>query len=266
MRSLIERSCYRTPYRTWRHNLNKKSRTQEDVWSSEIWRRVVWKEMEAAGVFGSIYQSSRRHIPEYRLENPRSRRVFVVWTRSPRRHKYCTDITDILSQFYGVAIDGFCLPDRIYWTPYTLLRSTFNYSSIADLHTLQFTVTQCSQSSLVLSWQRIYNGLTVTAAHMKSSFDCLSFLLIIRLPSPETLSVVLTTNTTLFETALLITFLHEQHRKHCFITIPLLLERCIYLAIFIFLRACTFQREPVYWRCLAKNYSCFQASCHNFLC
>jgi hypothetical protein len=27
-----------------------------------------------------------------------------------------------------------------------------------------------SQSLLVVSWQRIYNGLNVTAAHMKSSF------------------------------------------------------------------------------------------------
>jgi hypothetical protein len=48
----------------------------------------------------------------------------------------------------------------------------------------------CSQSSLVVSWQRIYNSLTVTAAHIKSSWHSVipfvPFLLNhLRLPSPE---------------------------------------------------------------------------------
>jgi hypothetical protein len=61
-------------------------------------------------------------------------------------------------------------------TLYTPLRNTINYSAIADLYTLQFTVThQCTQSSLVVSWERIYNSLT--AAHIKSSYHSLiSFL------------------------------------------------------------------------------------------
>jgi hypothetical protein len=37
--------------------------------------------------------------------------------------------------------------------------------------------TKSSQSSLVISWQRIYNSLTVTTAHARSSFHMLSLLL-----------------------------------------------------------------------------------------
>jgi hypothetical protein len=53
-------------------------------------------------------------------------------------------------------------------TLYTPLGTTLNYRAIAGLHTLQFTVTHAlgSQSSLVVSWQRIYNSLTVTSQSM----------------------------------------------------------------------------------------------------
>jgi hypothetical protein len=52
-----------------------------------------------------------------------------------------------------------------------------------------------SQSSLVVSRQRIYNNLTITTAHMKSSFHCLiSFLPFLlnrlRLPSQGTSSII----------------------------------------------------------------------------
>jgi hypothetical protein len=46
-------------------------------------------------------------------------------------------------------------------------------------HTHTYTPGDC-QSSLVVSWRRIYYSLTVTAAHMKSSLHSL-----IRVPSPE---------------------------------------------------------------------------------
>jgi predicted branched-subunit amino acid permease len=36
---------------------------------------------------------------------------------------------------------GFGLDDWIYWTVYTVLGTTGNYSAIADLYTLHFTVT-----------------------------------------------------------------------------------------------------------------------------
>jgi hypothetical protein len=45
--------------------------------------------------------------------------------------------------------------------------NTINYSVIANLPTLQIT---SSQYSLVVYWQRIYNSLTVTTTHIKSSF------------------------------------------------------------------------------------------------
>jgi hypothetical protein len=62
-------------------------------------------------------------------------------------------------------------------TLYTQLSTTGNYRAIADLHTLQFTVTQIHtyththtsvrllNSPLVVSWQRIYNSCTVTSNH-----------------------------------------------------------------------------------------------------
>jgi hypothetical protein len=76
-----------------------------------------------------------------------------------------------------------CLENRcLFWEPYetqthvqsrvgvTYKTGTGNtdyrsYNAIADLHTLQFTVTHThcgSHSSLVVSWQRIYNLLTIT--------------------------------------------------------------------------------------------------------
>jgi hypothetical protein len=42
------------------------------------------------------------------------------------------------------------------------VRDYSNYRTIAILHTLQFTV---AQSSLVVTWQRIYKSLTVTSNH-----------------------------------------------------------------------------------------------------
>jgi hypothetical protein len=55
-------------------------------------------------------------------------------------------------------------------TLYIPFRNTINYSVVADLHTLQFTVTHALGFSvfMILSLQRIYNSRTVTAAHIKS--------------------------------------------------------------------------------------------------
>jgi hypothetical protein len=78
---------------------------------------------------------------------------------------------------------------------YTPLRTTRNYSVIGNLYALQITAAALSMSSLlsspVVSWQRIYNSLTVTTAHTKSSLHSLiPFLPLLlnhfRLPSQET--------------------------------------------------------------------------------
>jgi hypothetical protein len=78
---------------------------------------------------------------------------------------------------------------------YTQLLTTSNYSGIDDLHILQLTVTQTLvfSVSLIVPWQRIYNGLTVTTTHMKSSSHSLipflpSLLNHLRLP---TLSILI---------------------------------------------------------------------------
>jgi hypothetical protein len=56
-------------------------------------------------------------------------------------------------------------------TLYTRLVTTI-YAAPSLIYTLYKSLeyTKSSQSSLVVSWQRIYNSLTATAAHIKSSF------------------------------------------------------------------------------------------------
>jgi hypothetical protein len=81
---------------------------------------------------------------------------------------------------------------------------------------------------------------------------------------PQENPSILTTNS-LLQTILHITSRHETHRKHCLPTIPLLLQGVFTSPLHIngssIVGACTFPREPVYCRCLAMNYSDFQASC-----
>jgi hypothetical protein len=57
-------------------------------------------------------------------------------------------------------------------TLYTPLRATINYNAIADLHTLQSTVTHTLVFSVFTSCilATVFNSLIVTAAHMKSFF------------------------------------------------------------------------------------------------
>jgi hypothetical protein len=71
---------------------------------------------------------------------------------------------------------GFVFDDQIYLH---LIHSTWDYRQLERylyFHALQFTFAHThygSQSSLVVSWQRIYNSITVTAAHMKPSLHSL---------------------------------------------------------------------------------------------
>jgi hypothetical protein len=86
------------------------------------------------------------------------------------------------------------------------------------------------------------------------------------LPPPKTPSILQTANS-LLRTVLLITSRQEPHRKYCLLTIHLLLQGvftspCIETVV-LFVRACTFPREPLYRRCLGMNYSAFQAPCQN---
>jgi hypothetical protein len=74
-------------------------------------------------------------------------------------------------------------------TLFTPLGTTGNYKSynaIADLHILQFAITHTLMSSVCTSriLQRIYNSLTVTAAHIKYSNHTLSLLFTARLSFP----------------------------------------------------------------------------------
>jgi hypothetical protein len=56
------------------------------------------------------------------------------------------------------------------------------------------------------------------------------------------------------------------NRKHRFLKIPLLLQKCcMEIIILLLLRSCKIPVEPVYCRCLAINYSVFQASSHSII-
>jgi hypothetical protein len=71
----------------------------------------------------------------------------------------------------GVIVDGFGLDNWIYCTStyHSELHVITELSLIHTLYILQLHTHWGSQSSLGVSWQRIYNSLTVTTAHMKSS-------------------------------------------------------------------------------------------------
>jgi hypothetical protein len=84
----------------------------------------------------------------------------------------------------------FGLDDWIYWHLVHTARNYRQYSAIAILHTLQFTVTHTHsdyQYSLVVYRKRINNSLIVTSNHTRILFlHSLQFLLShLRLPSPE---------------------------------------------------------------------------------
>jgi hypothetical protein len=114
----------------------------------------------------------------------------------------------------------------------TPLITTDNYSAIIGLHTLQFTITRTLVTSIFTSHilEMIYNSLTVTAAHIKSSshslIPFLPFLNHLRLPTPETRStLILAAEKPRYIAS------GRNHRKHRFPTICLSLQRCFYLAI-----------------------------------
>jgi hypothetical protein len=95
-----------------------------------------------------------------------------------------------------MSIDGIWTGNRIDYHLYPQLACTCNtaLSLIYTFYSSPLHTHKCSQSSLVVSWQRIYNSLTVTAAHTKSSFHILipflpSLLNHPRLPSQETSSI-----------------------------------------------------------------------------
>jgi hypothetical protein len=81
-------------------------------------------------------------------------------------------------------------------TLYTQLVTTINYTAIAISILYRSLLQQCPQSSLVVSWQRIHNSLTVTVAHYEvfsaqpNSFLAISSHLFCQLPIPETLSIL----------------------------------------------------------------------------
>jgi hypothetical protein len=76
-------------------------------------------------------------------------------------------------------------------TLYKVLGSTGNYSAIAiyTLYSSSLHTHQGSQSSLVVSWQRIYNSLTVTSNNTWSllfTSQLISFAIILQLPISKT--------------------------------------------------------------------------------
>jgi hypothetical protein len=63
--------------------------------------------------------------------------------------------------------DGFWIGWLDLLTPYAhTTRDGKQYSAIADLHTLSYLPFTVTHSSVFVSWQRIYNHLTVTSNHI----------------------------------------------------------------------------------------------------
>jgi hypothetical protein len=118
--------------------------------------------------------------------------------------------------------------------------------------------TKSSQSSLVVSWQRIYNSLTVTAAHHEvffaqpNSFLAISSQLFCQLPTPETLSIFLSAA---WDPRYIVS--GRTHRKQCLSTIVSLLG---VVAGNMFT-----EQLPNNVRLLWLHYSGFQESFHNMV-
>jgi hypothetical protein len=78
--------------------------------------------------------------------------------------------------------------------------TTNNYNAIADFHTTNHSMLSLLSLSPVVSWQRIYNSLTVTTVYIKSSLHRMTFKSQLnslptlpnhlRLPSQETPSII----------------------------------------------------------------------------
>jgi hypothetical protein len=99
---------------------------------------------------------------------------------------------------------GFGLNVCIYCTLYFhTVRNYRQYSAIAILHTFQFNVAHALlfQSSLVLSWQRIYHSLTVTSNLLGTVL--IPFLPFLQLPIPKTRLSTLDYSYILLESVLL---------------------------------------------------------------
>jgi hypothetical protein len=164
-------------------------------------------------------------------------------------------------------------------TLHTQFVITINYNAIAiSTRYNSQGHAKASHSSLVVSWQRIDNSFTVTAAHYEvffsqtSSFLAIYSQLFCQLPTPETLSILfLSCFRSLFYSLGAVP--HRKHRFHCC---------CVWI------RCCrdTFtgerrgpQETPLYYclghflprECVYRavaypvNYSGFQASRHNVI-
>jgi hypothetical protein len=125
------------------------------------------------------------------------------------------------------------LNDLIYWHLIHTTRSYKCYSALANLHTLQFTVTHTLAFSVFTS-RILATDLQQSHCHCSTHKVFLSqpnsFLAISSQSYDCHLPILLITINPLLQTVLLITSWHEPHRKHRFLTVPLL-QRSFYLAV-----------------------------------
>jgi hypothetical protein len=167
------------------------------------------------------------------------------------------------------------LDDWIYWH---LIHTTRNYRQLQHYcwfpHYKSLGHAESSQSSLVVSWKRIYNSLTVTITHMKSSFHIIisffpSILKHLRLSSQDTPSILIPSGlgSSLYSLGA------DPQKTPSPINSPTVIEacllcRCIETAILRLLFAYSLPREfavslPSNGRLLWFHCFGFQASCHN---
>jgi hypothetical protein len=72
----------------------------------------------------------------FRVQTLDEQRTILGDMRKHSKHTHTYIYTYILSRFYGVTVDEFCIDNRIYCA---FIHTTRNYSAIANSHNLPFT-------------------------------------------------------------------------------------------------------------------------------
>jgi hypothetical protein len=164
-----------------------------EVLKAETLQTVIFWIVTWSTLADTAYESTRCHHVEYHsLTRLTIFTTILKWLHNKQlRNSYCSpNIVRmiILSRFRGITIDGVWIGWLDLSTPYIHHSELQVITALSLIYSSRLHTPQCSQSSLVISWQRIYNSITVAVAQpnfflaisrdsLNSDSTCLSSLL-----------------------------------------------------------------------------------------